>query len=193
MSGSVQVVWRAAAVVALASGVVAGAALLPSLPAPSVSPAPTPVPAALPAATSSAPSTRNLFLAPPGIRTERSITAPGFPPGIPGPMPSIPQGPLAPPGLFPPPPPLPSGVSLPPPPGLPNAGPRRPVVENPEVLGVLAGNDPQVILAQGDDVVVARLGERTRWGIVLVIRPEGVVLGTSSGEVTLRVYLSGVR
>lgn len=192
MAGPVQVIWRVAAVVAIASGVVAGTALLPSPPPPSVIPAATPAPA-LPAAASNAPSTRNLFLAPPGIRVERNVTALGFPPGIPGPMSSIPQSPLVPPGLFPPPPPLPSGVSPPPLPGFPNAGSRRPVVEHPEVLGVLAGNDPQVILAQGDDVVVARLGERTKWGIVLAIRPGGVVLGTSSGKVTLRVDLSGVR
>lgn len=193
MSSPVQVIWRAAAVVAITSGVVAGAALLPSLPPPSVIPAPSPAPAALPAAASSAPSTRNLFLAPPGIRSDRNVTAPGSPPGISGPMTSIPQSPLAPPGFFPSPPPLPSSVSPLPLPGFPNAGSRRPVVEHPEVLGVLAGNDPQVILAQGGDVVVAALGERTRWGTVLAIRPGGVVLATSSGKVTLRVYLSGVR
>lgn len=126
----------------------------------------------------------------------------GLPPaGVPGAVPSMLPPPM-PTGLMPPPPPLPGVPGIPALPGAPSlpAGMMLPaprgqpkVVARPEVLGVLVGDDPQAILAHGDLVVVARVGERTPWGVIVGVRPGAVVLRTAAGTIVIPVHLDGVR
>jgi hypothetical protein len=66
--------------------------------------------------------------------------------------------------------------------------------ERPEALGVVAGAAPQAILAHRGQVVVARVGERTPWGLVVEVREGAAVLRTPDGKtVVIRVHLEGVK
>lgn len=66
-------------------------------------------------------------------------------------------------------------------------------VERPELVGIVGGRNPQVILELAGRIVVARLGEQTPWGKVISAGDGEAVLRTKSGKMTLRVYIEGVK
>jgi hypothetical protein len=76
----------------------------------------------------------------------------------------------------------------------PGAAGRTAPPARPEALGVVAGADPQAILAHRGQVVVARVGERTPWGLLVEVREGAAVLRTADGKtVVIRVEMEGVR
>ncbi len=62
------------------------------------------------------------------------------------------------------------------------------------MVGTVSGIDPQAILALGEELVVARVGERTPWGVLADVRPGEAVLRRADGKtITVRVALGGVK
>jgi hypothetical protein len=61
-------------------------------------------------------------------------------------------------------------------------------------VGVVAGTDPQAILAHRGRIVVARVGERTPWGVLVEVREGAAVLRTPDRTlVVMSVHLEGVK
>lgn len=131
---------------------------------------------------------RNIFMEPPeAARLEGQTGSPAGGKGAVGgsslPLPPVPEA-------------LGPGVALPPPPtgaapvakgaGGGQAGPPLPAV-----IGLVLGPTPEAVLVSGTSRTIVAPGAKTRWGTVVAVTREGVVLAAGMGRVTLRVMPRG--